>query len=57
MHVRWTPRLRSQGVMHAMIASMRNARVVLSGRMKSLRMIAMGRSKGAGKELQSEEEE
>ena len=34
-----------------------NARVVLSGRMKSLRMIAMGRRKGAGKELQSEEEE
>jgi hypothetical protein len=35
-----------------------NARIVLSGRMKSLRMIAMGRRKGAGKELlQSEEQE
>ena len=34
-----------------------NARAVLSGRMKSLRMTAMGRRKGSGKEMQSEEEE
>ena len=34
-----------------------NARIVLSGRMKSLRMLAMGRSKGGREIVQSEQDE
>ena len=45
------------GPLTAVAVQRGNARIVLSGRMKSLRMLAMGRRKDAGKGLQCEEEE